>query len=57
MISAPVDRASDSKRVVSKGAGFDGVNRDSFFQRLSNEALSGANVPGGVLCIAKGLKP
>ena len=55
MISAPVDRASDSKRVVSKGAGFDGVNRDSFFQRVNNEALLGANVPGGVLCIAEGL--
>ena len=44
-------RASDSKRAVLKGAGFDGVNRDCFFQRMNNKAPSGANVPDGVLCI------
>ena len=37
-IFVPAVRASDSKPAASKGAGFDGVNRDSFFQRMKNDA-------------------
>lgn len=47
MTSVPVVPGSCSGIAASTQAGFDGVNRDSFFQRVTTAATR-FNQPGGV---------